>query len=419
MKEEFEDILRQQLENFESEEIPAGLWEGIEQRLEAPKVVPLWKKLAAVAASLLLLCGIGVGLLNSSNDNESQQIAEKAKTYIENVENNDQKGNTVNESSATQPLLAHASYKQIASVQTQVEQKEDDQTPTASQPQEETKEVSPTPETSQPGTTEPLEVSSNRNLDPSNSRTIAPSTHRNLETSNPHFSIKLYASQMPQGGDNNMKGYLALSSAGMPGERSPIMMFAPVPGTMENLFFANANNNEEPVTNTTYDQPVRIGLSIGYDLDSRWGLNLGVVYTKLNSTLKSGGEQSFFTNDQCLRYIGVPVNVNYNILQTNNLRVYASAGEMTEFGTSGEVDVVMVTDNKCVSYEHNKLQHLPMQFSVNASAGAEYSFYQGLGVFVEPGVSYHFRDNSDISSIYKAHPLNFNLQLGLRWGINR
>lgn len=72
MKDNFEEKLRQQLEGFESQEIPEGLWEGIEQKLDAPKVVPLWKKLSA-AASVLLIIGVGFGLFNLVQDEIVQQ----------------------------------------------------------------------------------------------------------------------------------------------------------------------------------------------------------------------------------------------------------------------------------------------------------------------------------------------------------
>lgn len=422
MKEEFEDILRQQLEGFESEDFPAGLWEGIEQKLDAPKVVPLWKKLSAVAASVLILGGIGVGLVIDNDAKEPQQMAEHAsKPHTEVTESNETAYNVADELPAKEPLLAVSAHKQVALAHDDANKEAEEEQLTALHQQDVTNEGAVVTndindESTKPRTTD---NSYSRNIDTSKGRTPEPSDYPVITSSKSRVSVKLYASQMPQGDDNNMKGYLALSSAGMPGEHSPVMMFAPMPSLMDKLFFANANKNEEPVTNSTYAQPVRIGLSVGYDLNSRWGMNLGVVYTKLNSTLKSGGNESFFTNDQHLNYIGIPVNISYNLLQTSHLRVYASAGEMTEFGTGGDVDVVMVTNNRIVSRERNELHDLPVQFSVNASAGAEYSFYHGLGVFAEPGVSYHFRDHSDISSIYKVHPLNFNLQIGLRWIINK
>ena len=59
------------------------------------------------------------------------------------------------------------------------------------------------------------------------------------------------------------------------------------------------------------------------------------------------------------------------------------------------------------------------QLSVNAAIGAEYKLYDRLSVFAEPGVSYYFDNGSDLTSIYKDRPTNFNLNVGLRFCINK
>ena len=44
---------------------------------------------------------------------------------------------------------------------------------------------------------------------------------------------------------------------------------------------------------------------------------------------------------------------------------------------------------------------------------------RNVGVYVEPGVSYYFDDRSPLSTIYKEKPLNFNLNLGVRYTIGK
>lgn len=424
MKEEFEDILRQRLEDFNSENIPVGLWEGIEQKLETPKVTPLlWKRWAVVAASILLVVGIRIGLIDHLDEREAQQIAEH--NTIHNTDKKDMNGAEVTEFGCTetaqkqtmQDMLADNSNKRKTYIQDHTNQEPSPAVLSSTQDDDNSIE----------GTINDTKHIADNNKQESHIRQNSSSkyTYQNNigrkgnENHTNRVYVRLYASQMPQGSDNNMNGYLALCSAGMPDEQPQMMSRAPILGTMESLFFANANKDEKPVTNTTYAKPVRVGLSVGYELNERWGVNVGAVYTCLKSTLKSGTEHSYFTNHQRLNYIGLPINVSYNLIKTRTLRLYASMGEMTEFGANGDVDVTVVTDNQIVAHEKKDLDNLPVQFSMNASAGIEYSFYQGLGVFAEPGVSYHFEDNSDISSIYKAHPLNFNMMMGLRWIINK
>jgi hypothetical protein len=35
------------------------------------------------------------------------------------------------------------------------------------------------------------------------------------------------------------------------------------------------------------------------------------------------------------------------------------------------------------------------------------------GLYVEPGISYHFDDGSPVTTVYKDRPLDFNLAFGL------
>ena len=56
-----------------------------------------------------------------------------------------------------------------------------------------------------------------------------------------------------------------------------------------------------------------------------------------------------------------------------------------------------------------------MQWSANASLGVQCNLVNTMSIFVEPGVSYYFNDGTNIRTIYKEKPLNFNLNLGIRF----
>ena len=420
MKDNFEEKLRQQLEGFESQEIPEGLWEGIEQKLDAPKVVPLWKKLSA-AASVLLLLGIGFGLFNLVQDEIVQQypVADNS-----NLMNDTDSGASENyglpdvqdEGIKTLPDATNAtSVRRYLSnlVQKHMPVTASDSESTAETAAPEIENAQGEEEVEQHLLTKP-QVANDKQFETKHSLV----KHKSSNNIGGRISLRLFASRMPQGNFNNLQGYLALSNEGIPDNR-PIPFLTRSKGLLDAIVFANANTDSKPETNTTYSQPIRFGLSVGYEISKRWGIDMGVSYSRLNSTLTSGSDHSYYTNDQRIDYLGIPVNVSYNIVKTGNLRVYVSAGEMTEFGLSGNVDVRTVRNNRQTSFTENKIDDIPIQLSVNSAAGIEYSFYKGIGVFAEPGISYHFRDHSDISTIYKAHPLNFNLQLGFRWIINK
>lgn len=56
----------------------------------------------------------------------------------------------------------------------------------------------------------------------------------------------------------------------------------------------------------------------------------------------------------------------------------------------------------------------PLQFSVSGAVGAQFNATKRVGIYVEPGVAYFFDDGSDVQTIRKENPFNFNIQAGIR-----
>ena len=60
----------------------------------------------------------------------------------------------------------------------------------------------------------------------------------------------------------------------------------------------------------------------------------------------------------------------------------------------------------------------PLQFSVSGAIGAEFNLSRQFSIYAEPGLGYYFDNGSKISTYYQDKPLNFNLNVGLRFQIN-
>ena len=136
-----------------------------------------------------------------------------------------------------------------------------------------------------------------------------------------------------------------------------------------------------------YRQPIRVGVSLRYMLNNRWSLESGLTYTHLVSD--TGNEI------QRHNFIGLPINVGYQLWKNRHFSLYVTAGGTIE----------------------KMLEEKPWQFSVNTAFGAEYKLSRRFSIFAEPGLGYYFPNNSDIPTIYQDYPLNFNLNFGLRINI--
>ena len=71
------------------------------------------------------------------------------------------------------------------------------------------------------------------------------------------------------------------------------------------------------------------------------------------------------------------------------------------------------------SSENEKIDEKPLQFSALASVGIQANFNKWLSIYFEPGMAYYFDDNTELLTIRKDKPFNFNMQLGLRFNLGK
>ena len=178
------------------------------------------------------------------------------------------------------------------------------------------------------------------------------------------------------------------------------------------------NMGRQTYTDIKHHMPVTVGASVKWNLNEHWALESGLNYTYLYSELRSGAK-SYIEDKQKLHYVGIPLKVQRSVWSNSIFSFYASAGGMMEKCVSGSVETVCVDDNNRKSFGNEKLDVKPLQFSVLASVGLQANFNKLLSLYLEPGMIYYFDDNTDIITIRKDKPFNFNLQLGLRFNLNK
>jgi len=169
------------------------------------------------------------------------------------------------------------------------------------------------------------------------------------------------------------------------------------------------NNPSTSYTITEYEAkhqlPLRLGLSLQYQLNPRLALLSGISYTRLSSEFSFPLYQNI-SYSQKLHYIGIPFGVVWQLLTANRFSLYLSGGAMVE---------------KCVSVaiDGDYTGKKPWQWSFNAAAGAEFAFTSLLGVYLEPSLGYYFSDGTQLEHYYKEHPLAPSIEFGLRMHLGR
>lgn len=222
-------------------------------------------------------------------------------------------------------------------------------------------------------------------------------------------SFGVYAAGLT-GGSDSYSGYSPDVSHAMASSVSPLMY-----GRDALAGILMYNRDEEVLTENRHYLPIRAGISVSYAFTDRWSIESGLVYSYLLSTFRTGSDCYFIDSRQTLHYLGIPLTASYNIWKNRWLDVYVSAGGMLEKCIGGNVRNNYVYND---SIREKKTDHVtvrPLQWSVSASAGLQFNITRLVGLYLEPGVTYHFDNKSGIANVYNEHPLNFNMNLGLRF----
>lgn len=176
-------------------------------------------------------------------------------------------------------------------------------------------------------------------------------------------------------------------------------------------------NQPEVETKYSHKLPVKFGVSFRYGFNKRLGIESGLTYTLLNSTFTTaaGTANGNTTGKQTLHYIGIPLNVTYNIIGSKLFNVYASAGGAMDKAVGGYFETTGHVDGKRSETNRNSLKPKELQWSLNASAGAQVNVMNQLGLYVEPGISYRIPSGSHVRSIYTDKKLDFSIGFGIRF----
>lgn len=175
------------------------------------------------------------------------------------------------------------------------------------------------------------------------------------------------------------------------------------------------SNNRSSSFEAKHGAPVRTGVTLAWELTRHLSLSTGLNWTSLTSTFE---ESTAATNNrirQNLGYLGIPLRLEVGFEPVNRLRLYAGAGGMVEKG--------LLASAKTESYIGDHLEDVVkshpetggLLWSLGASAGAEFRFNQTFGLYVAPGIEYHFDNGADVSSAYTEKPLHWNLSMGVRF----
>ena len=434
MKRNWKEDIHDRLGNFETD-APDGLWEAIHQRMvqteraqaekrQTPFVLqPALRRTACAAAACLAL--VAGYQYFADGGKETASGVKVAQGRVADISTN----RYVTKNAVAPAATVYAQTQNSPAVlqpNGRVEQTAD----AIAQPtqNDESAQIS-TSQHLNPSTSQHPNTSTSQHLNPSTSQPHNTSTSQPL---NPSTSLLAYTpADNSRGRHEGAAARWTLSTSAMTGMGASSVInstatYVEAVGPDDVMWADNPqlgigifNQGKSVKTEYKHRLPVRVGLNVAYRLTDRLSVESGVSYTRLSSDMKDGTKNNYSSGSQKLDYIGVPLNVKYRALGYRRLSVYASAGLLTEKCVSGKTTHEYVISGEKKKHEAEDVAAKPWQLSVNAALGAQFDVLRNVGVYVEPGVSYYFDDRSPLSTIYKEKPLNFNLNLGVRYTIGK
>ena len=435
-KEKWINDIRNRMENH-SEPLPADLWERIDAEISTPKTIPLWRKwysVAAAAAAILVVSSISFSLLNNYVDEESAKMANEILPVV-----NDDIVLPVSEN----PVVAKVESSVIESTKKVYPEagprtgllKEVDEIPVSesvdvihleerSEPEEVVEKEDVVQEKNETSDTDDVSkkridmMKADREVQKRNASYLAMADTDKKRTKRNGLQLGLATGNTPYSSSNSFGGMSRLSAPRSVMQMNDAMISESSDGVVSYSQVLFNNRDRQTYTDVKHHMPVTVGANVKWNINKNWGIETGLNYTYLYSELQSGAN-SYVEDKQKLHYVGVPLKVHRSIWGNNIVSFYASAGGMVEKCVSGSIETVLVDNNRGKSSEAESVSDKPWQLSVNASLGAQVNFLKFMSLYVEPGMAYYFDDGSELLTIRKDKPFNFNLQFGLRFNIGK
>ena len=429
--------IRNRMEDY-SESLPVGLWENIENEISRPKVIPMWKRWQAVAAAAVVVIAVSTLSLLYWISGSSLKESNLSIADIPDIDYADNK-NVLKEMTLedVKPVVPEVKNdKLLSAVSAKVYDEDESNVNTI----EEKKSVTVAENSLVVVTNDEKQKTSASEIKEENGSSAMEKRINMMKAD--RETVRRNASYLAMADDGNGKkrskmqigvttGNIPYSSSSSFSGMSRLGMSTKTLSSANNVIVGEisdatasytqmlSNNiNKKTYTDIKHHMPVTVGASVKWGFSENWALETGVNYTFLYSELRSGAK-SYIEDDQKLHYVGIPLKVQRSVWSNSIFSFYASAGGMMEKCVSGSLDRVTVDENNRKTYFSEDLNVKPLQFSVLASVGLQANFNKLLSLYLEPGMIYYFDDNTDILTIRKDKPFNFNLQLGLRFNLGK
>ena len=167
-----------------------------------------------------------------------------------------------------------------------------------------------------------------------------------------------------------------------------------------------------------YAVPISVGAGVKFYLSDRWAIGTGIDYSRLTRSFPG-----YYTKEgtvikpvnsnikHTVSYIGIPVNLYYDVVSTSRMKLYGFAGGSLEKGIGQKYTIPGPE-----GLEYFKQSVTGLQGSAGLGLGVQFNLTDEIGLYVDPSARYYFGANQP-KTIRTQQNVMFNLELGVRFDL--
>lgn len=189
--------------------------------------------------------------------------------------------------------------------------------------------------------------------------------------------------------------------------------------TIDKMKAFNDIEKIEQESETHHVQPISFGVLTSFDVTPKLYFETGIIYTYLSSETTSKSEDFKNSEKAQFHYLGVPLNLNYTILNLNKLDLFVTAGGMIEKDIYGRIKYsdekkLQTIDGGYATSNSMKIKQRNPQVSVTAGMGITYPIYDKVNLFGKVGGRYYLDAKNEYETYYSNERFGLDLQFGLK-----
>ncbi|MDE7421896.1 MAG: PorT family protein [Muribaculaceae bacterium] len=403
MKDKWLDEIRESLSDFEMD-APEGLWESLGAEQPVSKIS--WRRRWIIAAAVISIFMIGSGIIFWVLQTRPIEISDIKYAMTNGIPNITQPESNSTDKQETTSKLKENPYLNLNQSQKII---------TRNDPEKTTQTPDIYVLNAEPALS-PVDTVQKEQVTP-NDQVINSTDKTKKEKEAVSGSKKTFYANRSSKINNRKSDYsdkfaINISASGI-GNASEGRNFR-MPGQNGNDLFLGSSLVD---TKIQHHMPFRFGLTLQYNITEKIAIESGLVYSAIGSDISISQDKYQSAATRRMHYVGIPLNVKFSAWSWKLINVYLSAGLTGEKCISNKFEAKSISDALPLDNMAQQTDK-PFQCSANAAAGIQLSPIPNISIFAEPGVSYYFNDGTNIQTIYKDYPCNFNLNLGIRFTLN-